>query len=230
MDISIFYYISGTIVKVSLEFNKYHLYINNIYRSRAGDKHKNIGRIYMYAILAQSKNGVIGRDGKLPWNIPEDMLFFQRTTKHNIVIMGRKTYESLCSAAPLKNRINIVLSNSPRPAAAAADIYWANTVEEVFEITRNFPNIKQFIIGGATIYKLFENYIDYYYITFVDKEYSGDCYAPMVPPCGGEAAHTEWNKNKIIDFYSKKENCSVSIVLFWRSSCASAAAPAALAT
>jgi dihydrofolate reductase len=178
----------------------------------------------MYAILAQSKNGVIGRDGKLPWNIPEDMLFFQRTTKHNIVIMGRKTYESfeilrsnsevksnfmeqerskMGSAAPLKNRINIVLSNSPRPAAAAADIYWANTVEQVFAITRNFPDMKKFIIGGATIYKLFENYIDYYYITYIDKEYSGDCYAPAVPPRGGEAA-AEWNKNNIIDFYSKK--------------------------
>ena len=61
-------------------------------------------------IAAVSKNGVIGVDNKLPWNLPEDLKRFKELTTNNVVIMGRKTYESI--GKPLPNRINIVITRN----------------------------------------------------------------------------------------------------------------------
>ena len=61
-------------------------------------------------IAAVSKNGVIGVDNKLPWNLPEDLKRFKELTTNNVVIMGRKTYESI--GKPLPNRINIVVTRN----------------------------------------------------------------------------------------------------------------------
>ena len=62
-------------------------------------------------IVAMSKNGVIGNNNKLPWYIPEDLVNFSELTKGHIIIMGRKTFESLPNG-PLKNRLNVVLSRT----------------------------------------------------------------------------------------------------------------------
>lgn len=162
----------------------------------------------MYAIFAQSKNGAIGYNGELPWNIPEDLRFFKKTTNNNIVIMGRKTYESLKSAAPLKNRINIVLSSNPPSSSSPQppNLYWAKTIDEVLSITENFPDKKTFIIGGSSIYKLFSNYIDVYYMTYINKICIGDAFIDV------EFDTEKWATENIQSFYSENENCIVDIV------------------
>lgn len=63
-------------------------------------------------IAARSKNNVIGKNGRLPWNIPEDLKRFKKLTDGNTVIMGRKTFEDI--GAPLVNRFNIVLSRTKK--------------------------------------------------------------------------------------------------------------------
>ncbi|MEM9422743.1 MAG: dihydrofolate reductase, partial [Pseudomonadota bacterium] len=60
-------------------------------------------------IVGRSTNGAIGRDGDIPWHVPEDLKFFQRETMGGAIIMGRKTWESL-PFKPLKNRLNVVVS------------------------------------------------------------------------------------------------------------------------
>jgi dihydrofolate reductase len=66
----------------------------------------------MDMVVAVNHNGIIGKNNKLLWRIPEDMKNFQRLTMHNIVVMGRKTYDSL-PFGPLKTRINIVITSTP---------------------------------------------------------------------------------------------------------------------
>lgn len=66
----------------------------------------------MHLIVAVDKNWAIGKNNKLMWSIPADMKYFRETTKGNIVIMGRKTLESFPQSQPLKNRVNIVITNN----------------------------------------------------------------------------------------------------------------------
>src|SRR5690606_23456841 len=100
------------------------------------------------AIVAMSfPNGVIGKGGKLPWKLPEDMRRFRALTLGYPVIMGRKTHESIGGALP--ERMNIVLSRDPdyKP-----DGYVASNLKEAIEVIHEFgsPDMtKAFIIGGA---------------------------------------------------------------------------------
>ena len=103
-------------------------------------------------ILAVSQNGVIGNDGKLPWKIPEDLKRFKKLTEGNVVIMGRKTYESI--GKPLPNRINIVLSGSWKMSKDYPDdILIASNLQEALEISSSFPGKEIFIIGGESVYR-----------------------------------------------------------------------------
>ena len=61
-------------------------------------------------IVAKAKNNAIGKNGKIPWNIPEELQYFKAKTINNVVIMGRKTYDSI--GKPLNQRINIIISNT----------------------------------------------------------------------------------------------------------------------
>tara|TARA_B110000444_G_scaffold202254_1_gene194461 strand:- start:142 stop:612 length:471 start_codon:yes stop_codon:yes gene_type:complete len=123
------------------------------------------------AILARSKNNVIGNDKKLVWNFRCDMKFFKEITMGHTVIMGRKTYESI--GKPLPNRLNIVLS---RQDLNIKGVIVVKSIEEALRVSKNNHDTNPFIIGGAEVYKLAEPYIDKYFITDIDKEYDGDTY------------------------------------------------------
>jgi dihydrofolate reductase len=105
-------------------------------------------------IVAFNKHYVIGREGKLPWHLYEDMRMFKERTMGNVVIMGRKTWESL-PKKPLPGRLNIVLTNSMRiwdpPAVVSTD-----ELENALLMNRLFPEYQDkeiFIIGGAQVYR-----------------------------------------------------------------------------
>jgi len=133
-------------------------------------------------IVAFSKNGIIGNKNQIPWDIPEDLKRFRDLTINNIVVMGRKTFESLPSG-PLKNRINIILTNkvvnvkdenNPNP-----NVIYANA-DNISTIIKNInqPYKSVFIIGGSEIYKLFINYCKIIHITYIDEDFDGDAYFP----------------------------------------------------
>jgi dihydrofolate reductase len=131
-------------------------------------------------IVAASENSVIGKEGGLPWSIPEDMKFFKDKTKGKIIIMGRKTYESV--GHPLPNRLNVVVTRQPGYKAeggivftnVAAAIEYAKTRVKDFD-----PEI--FIIGGGEIYKETLSIVDRIYLTRIHKKIDGDTYYPEVP-------------------------------------------------
>jgi dihydrofolate reductase len=128
-------------------------------------------------ICAVSKNNVIGNDNKLPWNISEDLKRFRELTSENIVVMGRKTYDSI--GRPLPKRENLVLSKNKKLKIENVKVF--NTPREILDFYDKREEKKDlFIIGGTFIYKLFIEYCDYLLITFVDKEYDGDAYFPKI--------------------------------------------------
>lgn len=120
-------------------------------------------------IVARSSNNVIGNDNKLLWNFKLDMQHFIELTRNNSVIMGRKTYESI--GKPLKNRKNIVLTNSKQ----IKDVVCVNNIEDAIK-EANVGEI--FIIGGSNVYEQFlnKNLINKIYITEIHDEYEGDSY------------------------------------------------------
>ena len=98
-------------------------------------------------IWAQSTSGVIGRDGAIPWSLPEDLARFKRLTLGHTVVMGRRTWESLpVRFRPLPGRRNVVVSRNPDHQAEGADV--------VTSIAAALTDSETWVIGGAEIYHL----------------------------------------------------------------------------
>jgi dihydrofolate reductase len=122
------------------------------------------------AIAAMSANRVIGRDGALPWRLPEDMKFFRTQTTGHPIVMGRKTWDSL--GRPLLNRRNIVLSRT------MAAVEGAEVVHSVEELDALGLQGDVYIIGGAEIYRLLMPRCAAVYLTVLAAEAEGDAFFP----------------------------------------------------
>jgi dihydrofolate reductase len=97
-------------------------------------------------IVARARDGAIGRDGTIPWQVPEDLKFFQRETLGGALIMGRATWESL-PVKPLSGRLNIVVSSNPQLAEGVVP-----SVKAATELARAQGYQRLYGIGGARIY------------------------------------------------------------------------------
>lgn len=128
-------------------------------------------------IAAIGKNRELGKDNKLLWHIPEDMKRFKDLTTGQVVIMGRKTFESLPQKfRPLPNRINIVVTRNNNWKTTGC--HTVNSIEEAVIKAKEF-NKKIFIIGGASIYEQGIKFADRLYLTLVNKEYpDADAFFP----------------------------------------------------
>ncbi|MCB0377081.1 MAG: dihydrofolate reductase [Bdellovibrionales bacterium] len=129
-------------------------------------------------IAAMAKNRVIGVDGNLPWDLPEDMKFFREKTKNSIVVMGRKTYESL--GKPLPKRLNVVITRQ-KDYKVPEGVFVFNDIEAALKFcegkTKDWGE-EVFIIGGGEIYKQALPMSDQLYVTMIDKEFEGDAKFP----------------------------------------------------
>lgn len=120
-------------------------------------------------IAAIGKNRVIGKDGKLPWHISEDLKRFKRLTTGHTVLMGRKTFESM--GKPLSNRRNVVISSMQIP-----NIETYSSSDEALATLEDQEKV--FIIGGEQIYTQLLGRADELYLTLVDKDVEGDAFFP----------------------------------------------------
>lgn len=127
-------------------------------------------------IVAMDRNGLIGVGNNLPWKIPEDLKYFKEVTTNNIVVMGRKTAESIGKSLP--NRYNIVLTRDVINKQINYTGRYAIT-DSLDTISILSNNDEVFIIGGAEIYKQFYPHCDKLYITYVNDTYEGDVYFPI---------------------------------------------------
>ena len=129
------------------------------------------------AIVAIAENGVIGKDGDMPWpRIDEDMKWFVETTTDNVVIMGRKTWDSIpASKKPLKDRVNIVVTSQSPKAFEGVNGTLHGALHIGLEAeARAYPDKEIFIIGGKEIYEQCFSVCDIIYITRIHKNYDGD--------------------------------------------------------
>ena len=133
------------------------------------------------AIAAVAENGVIGRDGDLPWHLPDDLRFFQQTTRGHHVITGRRNYESIPPKyRPLKDRVNIVVTRSRGYEAPGAVV--THSLDGALAHAREHGETEAFIIGGGQIYhEAFDRkLVDRIYLTRVHAQVEGDTRFPVM--------------------------------------------------
>lgn len=124
----------------------------------------------LHMIVAHARNGVIGKEGKLPWYLPEDLRYFKRTTLGKPVIMGRKTWETL--GRPLPGRRNIVVTRQKDYVAEGADV--VGSIEAALSLVADAPIA--FIMGGAQIYKESMPLVQVAHITYINADFEGDAF------------------------------------------------------
>ncbi len=129
-------------------------------------------------IAALSNNSVIGVNGKIRWELKEDLIHFKKITLGSAIIMGRKTFESI--GKPLKERLNIVMTRITKGLDGIEEV---SSMESAIKVGLNFSeNI--FVIGGQSIYETFLPISTKMYLTFINIEVSGDTFFP------------KWDKNE----------------------------------
>src|SRR5450432_3467496 len=128
-------------------------------------------------IVAVAHNGVMGKDGTLPWNLPEDLAFFRASTLGHAVIMGRRTWDE--RGVPLDGRRNIVVSRSGDVSGAGREV--ATTIEAAIALARA-TDPEPIVLGGAQIFRAALPYATRILLTEIDFDADGDTFWPGFDP------------------------------------------------
>jgi dihydrofolate reductase len=130
-------------------------------------------------IFARAANGVIGRNGTLPWHLPEDLAHFKRHTGDAPVIMGRKTWDSLPPRfRPLPRRRNIVVTRQPDWQAEGAER--ASSLQQALAICEEAGAAEIWVIGGAQLFAEAEPLAQRAIVTEIERDFDGDAHAPAL--------------------------------------------------
>ena len=143
-------------------------------------------------IVAMDKNRGIGRDNDLMWHLPNDMRFFKETTENQIVVMGRKNYDSIPEKyRPLPNRENVILTKNTSFEASNCSVF--HSLDAALSAYQSDKNRKFFIIGGGQIYKLAleAKILEEMFITHIDGNYDADTFFP-------DFNESDWNKELLM--------------------------------
>lgn len=131
-------------------------------------------------IAAVAKNNCIGKNNKIPWNVPEDFQYFKKTTLGKTCVMGQRTFESILGylGKPLPGRDTVVITIDKefKPPEGVRVFY---SLDEAWE---KLKDEDVFICGGASIYKQTLDRVDNLYITWIDQEPDGDVFFPTIDP------------------------------------------------
>jgi dihydrofolate reductase len=133
-------------------------------------------------IYARSNNRCIGRQGKVPWNLPDEYAFFDKTTSGNAIIMGRRTFEDHCSVLP--HRLNIVLSSSPLDFKDSlkeppGSISRYSSLDDALIAANDFSK-HYFVIGGAELIMAALPGATTVYESIIHADIDGDTYIPEI--------------------------------------------------
>lgn len=156
-------------------------------------------------IAAVAANGVIGRDGALPWHISEDLKHFKRVTLGKPVVMGRKTYQSI--GKPLPGRTNIVVTRNLGMELSGVTV--VHSLEEALRMAARFTPAETFVIGGADLYTLALPKADRMYLTRIHKHFEGDTFFPRFDP-------DDWTETERENHYSEQAGLEYSFVTLER--------------
>ena len=125
-------------------------------------------------IVAVSENGVIGRNGTLPWHLSADLQRFKRLTMGHTIIMGRRTWESIGRALP--GRRTIVVTRQPIYRVDVEGVAIAANLADALQIAKATGDAEAFIVGGGELYRDALPIVDRMYLTVVMAEVEGDTY------------------------------------------------------
>ena len=123
-------------------------------------------------IVAVSENGVIGKDGDIPWRLSADLQRFKHLTMDHHLVMGRKTYESI--GFPLPNRRNVIVSRNADFEAQGCEV--VASIDAALELAKEDDEVM--VMGGASFYEQMLPDVDRLYITQIEGSYAGDAYFP----------------------------------------------------
>lgn len=129
-------------------------------------------------IVAAATNNAIGKDGKLPWHLPNDMRHFKNITWGMPIVMGRKTFESLGKALP--GRKNIVITR--QPGWKAEGVIAVKNIEDALFVVKESDAKEAMVIGGGEIYKTLFDKARRIYLTRVEAEPDADTFFPSLKP------------------------------------------------
>ena len=128
-------------------------------------------------VAAVARNGVIGLGGGLPWHLPDDLRRFKELTFGHVLVMGRKTYESI--GHPLPERTTVVVTRNAAWDPHSSEVRIAESVEDAIEVAAALdPEV--FVVGGAQVYAEALRLADRLELTWVDAEPDGDTRFPEV--------------------------------------------------
>lgn len=125
------------------------------------------------AIAAMSLNRVIGAGNKIPWHLPEDFKWFKKMTTGQIIVMGRKTFESI--GKPLPNRTTIVLTRSPHSMAGVQTV---SGLSQIDPASPEYAGREVYICGGAQVYEQALPLCSDLFLTLVKRVVEGDVFFP----------------------------------------------------
>ena len=130
----------------------------------------------MIMIAAVDRNWAIGKEGHLLAHISEDLKHFARTTTGHVIVMGRKTLESLPGGKPLPNRVNIVLTSQENYDGKGAIV--ARGTAELDQILSKYESQEIYIVGGESLYRMMLSRCDRAVITKIDADFDADAWMP----------------------------------------------------
>ena len=142
-------------------------------------------RMILSVIVAVARNGVIGRDNKLPWHLPADLKHFKEVTMGRPVVMGRKTFESI--GRPLPGRKNIVVTRNRDFVANGCEV--VSSLDAAIAMCADAAEI--FVIGGAQLYAEAIDRAARLYITRVEADIEGDTHLPSIAPAAWKIVSSE---------------------------------------
>jgi dihydrofolate reductase len=128
-------------------------------------------------VAAVARNGVIGADGGLPWHLPDELRLFKETTLGHVLVMGRRTYESI--GRPLPGRTTVVVTRRRDWSPGAAEVVVAHGIDEALERASAIDD-EVFVVGGGELYAATVPRADRLLLTLVDQEPAGDTTFPDV--------------------------------------------------
>ena len=159
------------------------------------------------AVVAMDEQGVIGRDGSLPWKLSSDLRRFRKLTMGKPVIMGRRTFQSI--GKPLDGRDNIVITSDREFAPPGADA--VASPAEALDLARRFAHVRGvdevMVIGGAQIYEALLPHTTRLYLTRVHARVDGDVWFPGWSPASWREIRCERNEAGPRDDYAATFTC-----------------------
>lgn len=150
------------------------------------------------AIVAQSSNGIIGKNNQVPWYLPSDLKRFKRITEGHTVLMGRKTYESIGKENGLPRRKNIIVTSNKHYKAGKCQV--VHSFEDAIKLAE--PEDELFVLGGSSVYYQAHKYLSRIYLTTISDHFEGDSFFNFKKEIFNEICQSHHSDNGIDYIFS----------------------------